>query len=113
MEVTTMEQAAWQRTSRRLRLCVVIASYGDKNIEFLKRIIRNYQGMDMEVAIFVLSEAPKDLGPDVKVLVGLPSRNPWSLPFGHKRVFADNLDRYDLFAYSEDDMEVTEENFHA
>jgi 2-polyprenyl-3-methyl-5-hydroxy-6-metoxy-1,4-benzoquinol methylase len=113
MEVTTLEQAALQRTSRRLRLCVVIASYGDKNIEFLKRIIRNYQGMDMEVAIFVLSEAPKDLGPDVKVLVGLPSRNPWSLPFGHKRVFADNLDRYDLFAYSEDDMEVTEENFHA
>jgi 2-polyprenyl-3-methyl-5-hydroxy-6-metoxy-1,4-benzoquinol methylase len=113
MEVTTLQQTALQRTSSRLRLLVAIASYGDKNIEFLKRIIRKYQTMDMEVAIFVLSEAPKDLGPDVKVLVGLPSRNPWSLPFGHKRVFADNLDRYDLFAYSEDDMEVTDENIRA
>jgi SAM-dependent methyltransferase len=108
MELTTLKQ-----NGRRLRLLVAIASYGSKNIEFLKRIIGNYQGMDMEVAIFVLSEAWKDLGPDVKLVVGLPSKNPWSLPFAHKRVFADNVDRYDLFAYSEDDMEVTEENIHA
>lgn len=98
---------------RRLRLLVAIASYGIKNIEFLKRIIANYRAMNMDVTILVLSEAPKDLGADISVLVGLPSKNPWSLPFGHKRVFADSVDRYDLFAYSEDDMEVTEENIHA
>lgn len=113
MEVTTLQQTRFPRTGRRLRLLAAIASYGNKNIEFLKRIIRTYRSMDMDVAIFVLSEAPKDLGPAVNVLVGLPSRNPWSLPFGHKRIFADNVDRYDLFAYSEDDMEVTEANIHA
>lgn len=107
------EEPAGCTKRQRLRLLVGIASYGNKNIEFLKRIIRNYQSFDMEVTIFVLSEAPKDLGPDVEVMVGLPSKNPWSLPFAHKRVFADNIDRYDLFAYSEDDMEVTEENIDA
>jgi SAM-dependent methyltransferase len=108
MEVNSLQQTSLQRTSRRLRLLVVAASYGEKNIESLKRIIRNYQSMEMEVAIIVVSEAPKDLGSNVKVLVGLPSRNPWSLPFAHKRVFAENLDRYDLFVYTEDDIEVTQ-----
>jgi 2-polyprenyl-3-methyl-5-hydroxy-6-metoxy-1,4-benzoquinol methylase len=97
----------------RLRLLVAIASYGTKNIAFLKRIIGTYQRMNLDVTIFVLSEAPKDLGPDVNVVVGLPSKNPWSLPFAHKDLFADNVGRYDLFVYSEDDMEVTEENIQA
>jgi len=99
---------------RRLRLLVAIASYGRKNDSFLRRIIRNYQSLAMDVDVVVLSEAPKeDLGAGVRVQVGLPSKNPWSLPFGHKPLFAENLDRYDLFAYSEDDMEVTERNVQA
>jgi 2-polyprenyl-3-methyl-5-hydroxy-6-metoxy-1,4-benzoquinol methylase len=67
----------------------------------------------MDVDVVVLSEAPKDLGPKVKVMVGLPSENPWSLPFVHKPLFAQSVDAYDLFIYSEDDMEVTEKNIHA
>ena len=98
---------------RKLRLLVAIASYGARNIEFLKKIIRTYQNMSMDVDVVVVSEAPKDLGPGVEVVVGLPTRNPWSLPFAHKRIFAGRLDSYDLFAYSEDDMEVTEENIQA
>jgi SAM-dependent methyltransferase len=96
-----------------MRLLVAIASYGTKNLEFLKRIIQRYKSMKMDVDVVVLSEAPKHLGPEVELVVGLPSRNPWSLPFAHKRIFADRIDQYDLFAYSEDDMEVTEANIHA
>ncbi len=98
---------------RRPRLLVAIASYGEKNLAFLKRIIANYRSLPMQVDVVVLSEAPKDLGAGVKVLVGLPSKNPWSLPFAHKALFAENLDRYDLFIYSEDDIEVTETNVQA
>jgi SAM-dependent methyltransferase len=96
-----------------MRLLVAIASYGEKNIDFLKSIIRRYKSMPMDVDVVVLSEAPKHLGPEVEVVVGLPSRNPWSLPFAHKKIFADRVDQYDLFAYSEDDMEVTEANIYA
>ena len=67
----------------------------------------------MDVHVIVLSEAPKDLGPDVDVIVGLPSKDPWSLPFAHKPVFAANADAYDLFIYTEDDMGVTESNIKA
>ncbi|MGO8676109.1 MAG: class I SAM-dependent methyltransferase [Limisphaerales bacterium] len=98
---------------KRLRLLVAIASYGEKNIEFLRRTIQNYRGMAMDVDVVVVSEAPKDLGPSVRVVVGLPSKNPWSLPFAHKPVLAENVDKYDLFAYSEDDMGVTEANIEA
>jgi 2-polyprenyl-3-methyl-5-hydroxy-6-metoxy-1,4-benzoquinol methylase len=108
-----MNVIASNQNGRGFRLLVAIASYGNKNIEFLKSVIGNYQCLDMEVTIFVLSDGPKDLGPEVNVVVGLPSRNPWSLPFAHKRIFAENVDRFDLFAYSEDDMEVTAENIRA
>ena len=108
-----MSEKAVKKDGRAPRLLVVIASFGDKNLEFLRRITRQYRRMTMHVDVVVVSEAPKPLDPDIKVVVGLPSRNPWSLPFAHKNIFAENLDNYDLFAYSEDDMEVTEENIQA
>jgi len=99
--------------SNRLKVLTVIASYGRKNIDYLQQLIRTYQGMQFDVDIVVVSDAPKDLGSDVEVVVGLPSANPWSLPFAHKPIFAQNLEHYDLFLYSEDDMGVTEENIRA
>jgi 2-polyprenyl-3-methyl-5-hydroxy-6-metoxy-1,4-benzoquinol methylase len=96
-----------------LRLLVVIASYGEKNLNCLKNIIQTYRSMAMEVDVIVVSNAPKDLGPDVKVFVGLPSKNPWSLPFAHKPIFQERADSHDLFIYSEDDMAVTERNIQA
>jgi 2-polyprenyl-3-methyl-5-hydroxy-6-metoxy-1,4-benzoquinol methylase len=96
----------------KFRLLVAIASHGEKNLGYLKEVIAAYQKMPFETDIVVFSNAPKDL-PGVKVVVGLPSKNPWSLPFGHKQFFADNLDRYDLFIYSEDDMRVTEDHIQA
>jgi 2-polyprenyl-3-methyl-5-hydroxy-6-metoxy-1,4-benzoquinol methylase len=96
-----------------VRLLVAIASFGEKNLRFLKRIIRQYHDMRMDVDVVVFSDKPKDLGPDVKVMVGLPAKNPWSLPFAHKPYFVQNVDRYDLFIYSEDDMEVTEKSIRA
>lgn len=100
-------------TTSRLRVLVVIASFGDKNLDFLRGIVGTYLHMDMDVDVMVVSNARKDLGPDVKVVVGLPSSNPWSLPFAHQPIFAQNVDTYDLFIYSEDDMAVTEENIRA
>jgi 2-polyprenyl-3-methyl-5-hydroxy-6-metoxy-1,4-benzoquinol methylase len=96
-----------------VRLLVAIASYGDKNVVFLKEIIQRYQRMPMSVDVVVFSNAPKDLGNTVEVVVGLPSKDPWSLPFAHKASFARNVERYDLFIYSEDDIAVTEENIRA
>jgi SAM-dependent methyltransferase len=108
-----MNLTATNPEKQRLRLLVAIASYGRKNDSFLRRIIGNYQSMAMDVDIIVLSEAPKDIGAGIRVVAGLPSKNPWSLPFGHKQILAENVERYDLFAYSEDDMEVTEQNVQA
>ncbi len=40
-------------------------------------------------------------------------RNPWSLPFTHRKLFVDRQDAYDLFIYSEDDTEITEAHLDA
>jgi SAM-dependent methyltransferase len=98
---------------QRLRVLVAIASFGEKNLHFLKRLIEVYRGMAMDVDVVVHSNAPKDLGPGVTVVVGLPSRNPWSLPFAHKALFAQRAGDYDLFVYTEDDMGVSEASLRA
>jgi SAM-dependent methyltransferase len=108
-----MNTALNGENGRKRRLLVTIASFGEKNSSFLKRIIRRYQSMELDVDVIVVSEAPKKLDGGEKVVVGLPSKNPWSLPFAHKKIFAENVDRYDLFLYSEDDIEVTEANVEA
>ncbi len=102
-----------ERMNRRLHLLVAIASYGESHLKYLKQIIQTYQSMAMDVDVVVLSEAPKELGPKVEVIVGLPSKNPWTLPFAHKAVFAQRADRYDLFIYSEDDIKVNETQIRA
>lgn len=96
-----------------LRVLVVIASYGEKNLRFLKQIVSEYHKMSFDADIVVCSEAPKHLGEDVENVVGLPSKNPWTLPFAHKAIFAERADRYDLFIYSEDDILATEDNVRA
>jgi 2-polyprenyl-3-methyl-5-hydroxy-6-metoxy-1,4-benzoquinol methylase len=65
------------------------------------------------IDIVVLSNIEKDLYPDVEVIVGLPTNDPWSLPFGHKQIFADRVYDYDLFVYSEDDVLVTQTNIES
>lgn len=88
----------------RLRMLVVIASYGHKNAALLQRAIENYRAMPYAVDIVVVSNEPKPLDAPVEVVVGLPSADPWSLPFAHQPIFVDRADEYDLFLYAEDDM---------
>src|ERR1700731_4252239 len=97
----------------KLRLLVAVACYGSNHLEELAKIIEKYRNLPFHVRIVVFSEAPKSLGDGVEVVVGLPARNPWSLPFAHKPLFAREVDNYDLFIYSEDDVIFTERNIHA
>jgi 2-polyprenyl-3-methyl-5-hydroxy-6-metoxy-1,4-benzoquinol methylase len=96
-----------------MRILVAIANYGTKNIQYAKKLIQEYQSMPFMVKIYVLSEAPKSYGDGVTVIVGLPSKDPWSLPFGHKKIFSEHIDEYDLFIYTEDDTLIREENVTA
>lgn len=96
-----------------MKILVAIANYGTKNDSYLARLLTEYRSMAHEVDFVLLSNIAKNLGPDVEVRVGLPSEDPWSLPFGHQQIFAERLSKYDLFIYSEDDTLVTERNVRA
>lgn len=96
-----------------MKILVAIASYGTNNDCYLERLISEYQSMPFQVDIVVVSNIPKSLPPNVEVIVGLPSKNPWSLPFAHKRVFVERRDSYDLFIYSEDDTLITQNHIRA
>jgi len=95
------------------KILVAIANYGSRNEHYARRLIETYRGFSCSVDIVILSNIPKDFGPDVEVRVGLPSKNPWSLPFAHRPLFAERQDQYDLFIYSEDDTEIAERHVSA
>jgi SAM-dependent methyltransferase len=69
--------------------------------------------MPYHVDIVVLSNLSKDWGPNVDVVVGLPQRNPYTLPFGHKNILSERVNDYDLFIYSEDDILISRRNIDA
>ena len=96
----------------KLRVLVAIASYGRSNDRYLELIVEEYSSMAFAVDIVLLSNIDKPF-PGTECVVGLPTKNPWSLPFAHKKLFADRCDSYDLFIYSEDDILITEGNLRA
>jgi hypothetical protein len=100
-------------TPSSLRILVGIANFGVKNRQYLDRLIAEYRLMPFRVDIRIFSEKAKDYPGDVRVHVGLPVSNPWSLPFAHRQVFADHVDDYDLFIYSEDDTLIEERHIRA
>lgn len=96
-----------------MKILVAIANYGTKNIGYAQQLIDTYDAFHADVDVVVLSNVTKDFGPGVEVRVGLPCKDPWSLPFGHRELFAERQDDYDLFIYSEDDTEITERHVEA
>ncbi len=84
-----------------MRALVAIANYGTANREHLETLLGEYRAMAFDVRLVVLSDPAKDLGCDVEIKVGLPTRDPRSLPFSHRALFAECADDYDLFIYSD------------
>ena len=95
------------------RLLVAIASYGTAGDRYLAQVIEEYRSMPFDVHIVVLSNIEKTVPSGVELKVGLPIRNPWSLPFAHKKVLAEHVNDYDLFIYSEEDILITQRNIDA
>ena len=97
-----------------MRVLAVIASYGSGNDCYLARLVEEYQSMSFDVDVIVLSNLQKHVAPRVNVIrVDLRSVDPWTLPFSHKWIFAERLNEYDLFIYSEDDTLISEANLRA
>lgn len=99
--------------STQARLLVVIASYGAGHEEYLRRLVEEYRSMSYQVHIVVTSNLQKPVPEGVEVVMGMPTSDPWSLPFAHKKILAERLEQYDLFIYSEDDTLATEQNIEA
>jgi 2-polyprenyl-3-methyl-5-hydroxy-6-metoxy-1,4-benzoquinol methylase len=97
----------------RVRIIVVIANYGTGNDVHMRRLLQEFRSMKLQLELHVLTNIPKDWGSGATVHVGSPTRNPRSLPFAHRRLFAEHLDKADYFIYCEDDTLVTEKNIKA
>lgn len=96
------------------RVLACIAHHGDKNRQWLLAMLASFEQMRYDVDVVVVAEADKPGLPDgVDLRVGLPSSDPWSLPFAHHAVFRQYIDDYDIFVYSEDDTLIEERHISA
>jgi SAM-dependent methyltransferase len=100
-------------TKETMKILAAICNYGTQQDHYLEKLLASYRAMPFDVHIVLLSNLAKDFGPDVEVKVGLPTKDPWSLPYSHKQLFAERMNEYDLFIYSEDDMLISEVNVRA
>ena len=96
-----------------MKMLAAIANYGPFRFGCLDRMIDSLQRMSCRVDIVIHSDRPKDVPDGVSLIVGLPTDDPCSLPFAHKTLFAERLEQYDLFLYSEDDILIREDNVTA
>jgi hypothetical protein len=97
-----------------MKILVAIANWGTKNDEYLARLIQEYRSMPFDVRVVVFSNIQKAVAPGAELFfLDLRNKDPRSLPFLHKKMFADHVNEYDLFIYSEDDTLITESNIRA
>jgi 2-polyprenyl-3-methyl-5-hydroxy-6-metoxy-1,4-benzoquinol methylase len=96
----------------KLSLLVAIASYGRAQDHYLEKVISEYHKLKMLCKIMVLSNVNKPVA-GAEIILGLPSANPFSLPFAHRKLFSDNLEKFDLFIYAEDDTMLADKNIES
>lgn len=95
-----------------MKILAAVANYGNGNQGYLQQVLAALQAVG-DTRCVVLSNIPKTVPAGVELRVGLPSRNPMSLPFAHRRLFAERVESFDLFIYTEDDTLVTGRNVRA
>jgi 2-polyprenyl-3-methyl-5-hydroxy-6-metoxy-1,4-benzoquinol methylase len=96
-----------------VKILIAITSYGKANDAYLARITQEYQSMPFDARIVIFCNEYKQVPAGTELVMGLPSDNPRSLSFAHKKLFADRATEYDLFIYTEDDILITERNINA
>lgn len=96
-----------------MKILVAIANYGTGNDRYLSRVLDEFRKMSYDVDLVVTSNIAKSIAADVEVIPGLPTKDPRSLPFAHKRIFAERLESYDMFIYTEDDILIGPRNVSA
>jgi len=96
-----------------MKILIAIASYGEKNDDYLNTLLQSLREIPYKKDIIVQSNIEKKLGDDIQCLVDLPNTDPRSLVFAHRQLFIDNLNNYDLFLYTENDILITQQNIEA
>jgi len=89
------------------------------NIEYLKKIIDNVNSYKYNTDIFIHTNTTKDIigllnnnekGTLKQVVHDLGNQNPWYLPWNTRSVIKDQVNDYDIFINSEDDVIISKES---
>lgn len=96
-----------------MKVLAAIANHGTGNRVYLEQLLGAHRESSFDTRVVVLSNIDKNVGEDIEVRVGVPSRNPWSLPFAHRELFREEIGEHDLFIYSEDDTLLKERHVAA
>ncbi len=97
-----------------MKILVCISNYGDKNLNYLRSVLSEYYKMSYEIDIIIDSTIKFDISDftdklNIKIILHdelIKGR----LVFEHRKTMIANLNKYDLFIYSENDILITETN---
>jgi len=88
-----------------MKILISIATYGTKNHAYLKRVVESYNSFkEHDITIHIHGNIDTKL-PNSKFIEHI---NPPNTVYFHRNEFVDNLNNYDLFIFSEDDILINE-----
>lgn len=96
-----------------MKILVGITNWGVYHDGYLERLLTEYRGMGLPLHLVVFCGAGKDLGADVETAVRPQGGDTLALTWAHRAYFAEHVNDYDVFVYSEDDILITERNLKA
>jgi len=96
-----------------VKILVGITNWGVYHDGYLERLFAEYRGMGLCLQLVVFCAFWKGLGSDVICEVRPMGGDTLALTWAHRAYFAEHVNDYDVFVYSEDDILITERNLKA
>jgi hypothetical protein len=88
-----------------MKILISIATYGSKNLKYLNQIIDNYKSFTKYNIDIIVNGTDVIQRNDIKFIQHI---NPKNTVYFHRDEFVNNLNNYDLFIFSEDDILINE-----
>lgn len=96
---------------KNFKILVVIVNFGNSQLKYLEKIIKEYKLMNFNVKIIIHSSIPLPYE-DIEIKI-FKLKNSKELPMTTRQTIYENKEKYDLFIFTENDILITEKNIDA
>ena len=96
--------------NKKILICIAF-HYNKERLQYLEKVVENFLNYKLNVHIIVDTNKNFKFNHNVEIKVHEDLEHPFLLTWVHRKYIYDNINNYDYFIYSEDDMLIPYDNF--